>query len=215
MPKEINRKCLSGVSTTIYIDNDWRCMCKYPSIFSGKYCSDFIACKVAFQESKSLLWDFKNNEKVNLRNLKQNFYELLPDTKEYRFRCKCDGIDNMGNKMIGFDFSPFECFQDPCKNNTPFSSVEGYNSESMECDCGNYQVTRQKNILENDRLTPCTPCYNSFDKNEIQFMAHCYNNLTNVTDFEYNFYPCANFEIPVNNCTVGRLTVFTELSLEF
>lgn len=216
--KNKKNNCLAYTSISIFYkeSNSWYCLCKYPQIFNGKFCSEFVACKIPYKTTDTLLWDYKTNEKIDIFNLKNyDFNELIPGTRRFRYRCKCDGFDFMGNKVIKFDFEPFKCFSDPCKDNVRFSSVPGFNDELMECDCGEFEKTRQKNVTPNNKQSYCSPCFTNVKDDVVTIPTRCFNDFNNPTDYEYNFYPCVNFKIHVNNCALGKITYFTELNDDF
>lgn len=197
LPKVTN-KCKRFVSSLVYTGSNWACLCKYPNVFAGDNCASLVACLMPnVASTNTALWDYKLNERTDLHK-DNDYYELLPNGK-FRFRCVC-GKDDKDNGLILFDDIPFNCFVDKCKGNIPRSSVKGFDDKLMCCNCGDYNVTRQKNSIANDVTSPCTTCYNSYSDKRLTLSGLCYNINSHRFDPEFNFYPSVNYFDPVSNC---------------
>lgn len=207
VPK-LKTRCKRYTSSLIYNEGAWKCHCTYPQIFSGETCSTLVACKIPeIRNNKNVtLWDNLTDSEVTMYE-RVNFYEFLPGTSKSRYSCKCDAEDNNGNPLIFLPELPLNCFVDYCKNNILRSSAPGFDRDEKCCDCGNYEVTRQKHLVFGDESSPCTNCINTVDKNEKSFTFHipCFNVRSNVSDLVSNEYPCADYENPKETCNYGTL----------
>lgn len=197
-------QCLRFASHIVLGEDKWSCLCKFPEFFAGPECNKFVGC-MGQNNVQAPLWDRKTNNRVVFGS-ETNLYETVSEEDVTpRYYCNCGNVvDENGNKMIGNDLLPFLCLKDGCLNNLPFSSVPGIDW-SRGCDCGDFSVTRQKNLIENDRKTPCTSCFNGYDEKKriLQLYVGCFTPTSPAKDGR-ELLPCLN-DVSPTKC--GKFTI--------
>lgn len=161
-------QCNTKTTVAIITLNSVVCRSKFPKIFSGKLGNRIIACNNKnIYDPQNILWDYKIDELVNpLTTTMTNEDELLPNG-EYRFRCKFNGMD--GNKNL-YQENPLDRFH-PIRNwcsqyifaAHPNVKLRFEKDATFTCDCGDYNVTRVRNI-DNDPKKPCSDKITSLTK---------------------------------------------------
>jgi len=212
VPKKETR-CKKNVSALLYTNGFWKCHCLYPQFFSGKECSDFVACKYIREMEGNLegkegkLWDELANREIEADDFHyRDLYETV--SQKPRYRCICNGKDANGNQLVFLPQLPLHCFVDYCKNNVRNSSVPGYYSLRNRCDCGDYAITRQKHSVPNDATSPCTTCAPSvLNRHAFRFHLPCFNEQTDLHDPVSRQYPCPTYTDPKVACNYGTMEV--------
>jgi len=219
-------RCKKNVSALLYTNGFWKCHCLYPQFFSGKDCSDFVACKYIrssnemdgkegnldgiegnLEGKEGKLWDELANREIEADDFHyRDLYETI--SQKPRYRCICNGTDANGNQLVFLPQLPLHCFVDYCKNNVRNSSVPGYDGLRNLCDCGDYAITRQKNSVPNDTTSPCTTCVPSaIDRHSFRFNLPCFNERSDLRDLVSRQYPCPTYTDPKVACNYGKIEV--------
>jgi len=200
-------KCLRGVSKTIFSENGWQCLCLYPHIFNGVNCSNRVACVASFTEDeenlKNFILDTKTRKKIN-NYAAIDFYEKLEDN--FRYSCSCKGKDIYGNLTKAVPFYPFACVSDVCLRITPKSTAPGLDFVNSKCNCGDFDLTRQKNL--NGPQTPCTSCFSEYKSNILKHNVMCFNQFSSVGEI-LELPPCVSLSENIN-CGTFSLPIAVE-----
>lgn len=163
-PPNCNTKTSMIVSTI----SGSACKSKYPRLFNNDGFG-IVACNNnEIFHNDNILWDNKNNEKVNVNTISlQHEDELLPNG-QYRFTCKYGNDENL-NKIIPHPIDRLQPIHDKCISGVYAASYSAHteftnNNNSYICNCGDFNETRLKN--QNDDIKqPCTSCIDKIEEN--------------------------------------------------
>ena len=192
--------------------NGYVCRPKYPDLFGGPNMDMTIACYDSKNPTQlNKLWDNKNNVLVDPKTVvMSDVDELLPDGS-YRFTCKW-GEDDRGNLYIDHPGNRFHPLRDPCSD-TIYRADYSVHTDFDEnndwfCNCGDFSVTRVKNMDNNDPKSTCSSCaldYNS-EKKEAHVPYKCFN-VHGTMDLIGKMLPCIEIDREGNLCDVVRLNI--------
>lgn len=138
------------------------CHTKYPEIVGGEYGTQVVACtNNLIQDPQNYLWDYKSNTKYDVYvNTLTDVDEVMSDGN-YRFRCKFNGTDVRENLYIEHPDNRFHPFRNYCASEVfaahpDVRTVIDRETQSYVCDCGDYEITRVRNIDPNDPTSICS-----------------------------------------------------------
>lgn len=137
------------------------CQSKHPRIIGGKNATQIVACNNSqINDPHNILWDYARNELVDPWLPILDTDERLPNG-QYRYRCKFNGEDENGNKYVEHPFDRFHPIKNFCTSwlSRAHPSVKMIFSDDLKsytCDCGDPQETRVRNLILDDKSTPCT-----------------------------------------------------------
>jgi Per os infectivity factor 2 len=130
----------------------WECIPK--DTFVAGFVGDIDACKNQNvsdeQNNLNVIWDYKDNTHID-HNINYNWSDILNDGSR-RYRCKCDGTDDYGNKLTTIPHLPFVCARNYCNQNPKGDSY--FDWDTGRCICG----TRTFNIDSTQNASPCSSC---------------------------------------------------------
>lgn len=188
--------------------NGFACVTKYPKLVNGT--GTIVACNNEnIYDPNNILWDYLTNTPFNpLTTQLNNEDELLP-SGTFRFSCKYNGRDSMGNKYKESPVNRFQPIIDYCISDIYRSAYESVGIEfdtnltKYQCNCGNYNDTRVKNKNPGDITTICTSCFNEYNENDhtYKYGHNCYTINSPFTDM-FKYPPCqkSKFLIPGSFC---------------
>ena len=137
------------------------CKSKYPNMFGGPSGNTVIACNNEYYPATgSILWDNLQNEAVDPLTINMSHEDETISDGSYRFTCQFNKDINE-NKYIPHPLNRFQPIRDPCKNTIFKASTDIkviMNPTDWFCDCGNYSVTRVKNLDSGNPKSTCTAC---------------------------------------------------------
>lgn len=152
------------------------CVCKYPDIFNGESCDQYVACGIIqrTQDNKEniirvglkdnyttevLRFDVGGTDPTDLlanRNLRDKLVSGAP-----RYTCDCSD-QRLTDTRYTNAIHPLLCLPDPCfptlKFGIPHPSALGLRIDSRgvpSCSCGSFQNTRLFALEVPDRFNPC------------------------------------------------------------
>lgn len=212
-------ECNTNTTRAMLTINSVTCVSKYPSMFGGELGNLIVACNNSqYKHPKNILWDFLENEIVNpYTTLITEEDEILGDGN-YRFRCKYDGVDQNANKYIEHPINRFHPIRDYCKQYLyaahPDVKMEYHTAEGkkyIECNCGDFEDTRVKNIDPLDKSSPCSSHIKTktttehldttFVKASIPY--ECFTINSPITDITKKF-PCPIDKFTINTSTMDN-----------
>lgn len=214
-------ECNTNTTIVLMTINSVTCRSKFPELVGGKVGNTIVACNNSIiNDPKNILWDNKNNKPFNTYTTKlTNVDELLEDSSSFRFTCKFNGTDNLGNKYIE---SPLNRFH-PMKNYCTQTIYKAHpdikfvlQGDNFICDCGNYEITRVKNINENDKSSICSNVSYTItdsDKKDEKILTVPYNcfNLFSTLDDVGNKFPCPGDQFTRQGSQIAEVQIhFTE-----
>jgi hypothetical protein len=192
-------ECDTRTTIVLMTINSVVCRSKFPRIVGGTLGTQVVACNNrTINDHNNILWDYKYNERfdpVTTTILDED--EMLPDGT-YRYRCKFGGMDDRGNNFQEHPFDRFHPISNYCASliyrahpdvKTKFIN----NVSNFECDCGNYEETRVRNIISRDKTSLCSPY--SFEvrtENDIDTITipyPCFTMFSPITDVG-KYFPC-------------------------
>lgn len=146
LPKNRLKGCGKYTGRTVWSADEqgqkWKCECLYPSLFTGKYCTDNIACKdtsnnaLNINQSNNVLVN-KDGEiyDPNLPNFTppngvSNPYSVDKDGNPI-YSCSC-GRGSNNKRFVKYNNDPYKCHLDPC---TIDHSSNFWDSANQTCIC--------------------------------------------------------------------------------
>ncbi|UVX94868.1 PIF-2 [Callinectes sapidus nudivirus] len=194
--------CNHNTGYVVATVNGTTCNSKYPRMFGGVSATDVIACNNEKNPSTgSILWDYANNEIVDPLTVQMtNEDETLPDGS-YRFRCKFGETSNE-NPYIANPVDRFHPMADKCNDSihrADYSVHAKITDTDWFCDCGDFSITRVKNLNEGDPKSICTSCYREIKDNKLQTPYMCFN-LDSPFTATKKYAPCLEYSRPGNPC---------------
>lgn len=199
------------------------CRSKYPDLIGGELGTEIIACKNRFiSDPKNVLWDYANNELFSVyRTEFTDTNERLSDNS-YRFACKFNGLDANGNKYIANPLNRFHPMRNYCAGlvhdaSDNIKTVFDNLNRTFECDCGNFDETRVKNIDPNNKRSQCSnlvvidiPGIRS--KRILTVPYKCFNLFSPLSDVG-RYLPCPNDQFTRDGSQMATVTVEYSTSL--
>lgn len=139
------------------------CRTKYPNLFGNA--NNVVACQnELFPVTNSDLIDYTTGRPINLINLRMtNENERLPsDPNVYRFGCRF-GEDFMGNAYLPHPLNRFHPIRNPCnysifRSHLSVKPIIDEANQDWHCDCGDFNVTRVKQVDPADPKSTCSTC---------------------------------------------------------
>lgn len=157
-PPDCNLKTSYVIATV----NSRVCRSKFPNLFGGEAGSIITACNdEKYPATGSVLWDYANNEAVNVNTINMTHEDETLEDGSFRFRCKYTETAN-GNPFIENPISRFHPIDDVCNRTIYRASYDVHavvNPTDWYCECGDFSTTRVKHLNESDPKSTCTSCY--------------------------------------------------------
>jgi hypothetical protein len=204
------RHCWKSASRLVFDGTKWTCSCTHPTIFEGENCSNLVACQLPFLKTNNgnVLWDYLTDRPVD-KYSDRDFYEKLQPEEDgrMRYRCMCGGKDDYDNPLLTLPEMPLHCFVDYCKSSVVRSAVPGFDYETGACDCGDFNLTRQKHEITDDPSSQCTSCYTRYERGNdtLRLKLPCYNRLSLVGSKIPDYYPCTNYASARSDCSIATI----------
>jgi hypothetical protein len=189
-------ECNNKTTIPMLTVNSVVCRSRFPSLFGGVLGNDIVACSSnEFSDANNILWDYLYDEQVDPSTI------LITDQDEqltdgaFRFRCKFNGRDNRGNLYTESPFNRFIPWKNWCADNiyNAHDSVKTtFTQDDFKCDCGDYSVTRVKNMIEGNEKSQCAAyTYDRIDGDivELSIPYKCFNMNSPITDIP-KMMPC-------------------------
>jgi hypothetical protein len=204
----LNRpNCNLNTTYAVATANSVACRSRYPRMFGGVEGNRVIACNNSRDFSvTSVLWDNLLNRRVTeFTRVNDDEDERLPSGLP-RFECRF-GDDDTGNQYVPHIIDRLHPMRNYCSSSILEASRQIQLLPDGSCDCGNYQDTRVRNRLENDKFSECTNCFHlridANDTNRVGF--RCFNMrspysmaFSSVPCFPNRFLEGGNFCEPMN-----------------
>ena len=193
------------------------CRPKYPNMFGGDDGGLIVACNdEKYPATGSVLWDHALNQAVNAANVVMDSEDEKMADGNFRFACKF-GLDAKGNKYIAHPLNRFHPIPDRCNNHIyrAHDSVHLELSEnSWKCNCGLFEDTHVRHLIESDPQSTCTNCVGSFKNslNELSSIPRvCYTKYSLAKQITSS-HPCppSKFLIQGNECDMITIPATTE-----
>lgn len=124
------------------------------------------------------MWDRLKQERVSRQDsrLIHNFYELLPQSENFRYGCNCFSNDVRGKQLT--EVIPFTCAPDYCVRDIPNPPHHiGWTKD--HCECGPY--------LHKDPLDPSSPCV--VERTRIEVEGKLVGRVDCMTNFAWEKMP--------------------------
>lgn len=190
--------CNPRTTTTMLTINSVICRSKYPNLVGGPTGNHIIACNNSeITDPLNVLWDYKFNELVKTSDVILFDEDEKLNDGNYRFRCKFNGVDDMYNKYVQHPTERFHPIKNYCSHliYSAHPSIKPiFDENKYECDCGNYSLTRVRNLDPNEKTTPCS---DKQIKTVIDGLKHtstipyrCFNINSPITDVT-KYLPCS------------------------
>lgn len=155
-------ECNMNTTYALMTINSITCLSKFPKLIGGKLGTEIVACNnQQIYSPNNILWDYKNNEPVDVfLTTFINEDEQLKDG-QYRFRCNFNGLDIHSNKYIQHPQNRLHPIKNYCTNlivaaHPDVKMIIRDDGNSFTCDCGDPNVTRVKHINPNDPQSQCS-----------------------------------------------------------
>ncbi|UHB41732.1 PIF-2 [Macrobrachium rosenbergii nudivirus] len=194
--------CNHNTGYVVATVNSVTCRTKYPNMFGGETATAITACNnEKYPSTGSILWDYANNEAVDPLTVNMTHEdELLPDGS-FRFACKFAESNNK-NPYIKHPLNRFHPIIDKCNDSiyaADYSVHAVIDDKTWYCDCGDYNVTRVKNLDQNDPKSICTSCFREKVNNTYKVPYMCYNK-DSLFHYTKKYQPCIEFKSGKNMC---------------
>lgn len=221
-------QCNTKTTLALMTVNSVVCHPKYPRVFGGKYGNTCLACKNTTNvDPRNVLWDYKKNTAVDALDIDINFNEneLMPGTNHnFRYRCKFDGVDEKGNKLMEHPYDRMQPIVNTCASLIykahPDVKTVFHKNHTVTCDCGDVEVTRVQHLVPDDKQSLCAPRTNVYNnvstdnktpttklKRETTLIYDCFNINSPVTDVATK-RPCAPEDfVEGNKPPIGTITI--------
>ncbi|XP_025194294.1 uncharacterized protein LOC112593915 [Melanaphis sacchari] len=215
----IGRRPECNVKTTsvLMTVNSVTCRSKYPRLFGGVTGNEVIACNDSvINDPLNVLWDYRNNVRVNAETVEIDTDDELLNTDEYRFRCQYMGKDSNENNFIENPYDRFHPMRNYCSEyiygaHPSIRTVVDTEKGTMYCDCGDYNVTRVRNINPDDRSTRCSDkTYERLtllpNQTSVKIPYRCFNVNSSIEDVG-RYMPCPPDQFTRNGSRMASVTV--------
>lgn len=213
-------ECNTNTTIVLMTINSVTCRPKYPELVGGKFGNTIIGCNNSIiNDPKNIPWDNKYNKPYNTYTTKITSVDELLDDSSYRITCKFNGTDSLGNKYIE---SPLNRLH-PMKNYCTQTIYKAHpdvkfvlQGDNFICDCGTFEITRVKNINENDKSSICSNVsYNITDSKrkdeKILTIPYTCFNLFSTLDDVGNKLPCPGDQFTRQGSQIAEAQIyFTE-----
>lgn len=203
-------QCNLNTSFVLATVNSTVCRSKYPNMFGGETGGTITACNdERYPATGSILWDYANNEQVFSSTVNMTHEDEKLSDGSYRFRCKYTET-GAGNPFIENPIARFHPIEDKCNSTIYRASYDVHavvNSDKWYCECGDYEITRVKNLERNNIKSICTSCFNEIivindskkhKKSKIPYL--CFNQESSWK-MAIDLQPC--LDLPANGNTCG------------
>lgn len=207
----VPRNCNRETSLILHSLNHWTCIAEDPRYFSGpqnmfqvagRQHTRFIAPN---QASNNVLFDrlLGTEVDINRNTFRSSWDEQMPDGSGRRFVMRCNALDNNNNRMILNPFNPIECLPNICTNVMFVAPGVVPNFETGECECGDFNVTRVRHVVPNDRTSMCAAITDTFSTDLLSFQFRVECMTLDMPVEKYNsrmlWCPTQNFNINTDN----------------
>lgn len=155
-------ECNTKTTSIIMTINSVTCRSKYPRLFGGTTGNDIIACNDSqINDPLNILWDYRDNVRVKAETVDVRDEDERLIGGEYRFRCRYSGKDSNENDFMENPYDRFHPMKNYCAEyiygaHPSVKTVIDRNLGTVFCDCGDYNVTRVRNINPDDTSTKCS-----------------------------------------------------------
>ncbi|QEI03637.1 PIF-2 [Rachiplusia nu nucleopolyhedrovirus] len=196
----IPRNCNRETSVVLHSLNQWSCIAEDPRYFAGPENMVQIAGRqhanriAPGQINRNILFDRLLGMEVDVsRNtFRQSWDETLPNSNERRFVVQCNALDDHNNRMFLNPLNPLECLPNICTNVSNVHPDVKPDFEKNICDCGDFNVTRVRNIDPGDPTSICASVINTFNRDLMshQVRVECSNMDLLISKYNRNNLLC-------------------------
>lgn len=188
------RNCNRETSVVLHSLNQWSCIAEDPRYFAGtqnmvQVAGRQHADKIApGQITRNVLFDRLLGMEVDVsRNtFRRDWDEMMPDNSGRRFEMRCNALDERNNRMFVNPLNPIECLPNFCTNVVNVHPDVKPDFVNNRCDCGDFNVTRVRNIDLNDPSSICSGVFNRFDNDSLSFQIRVECNNLDMLLSNYN-----------------------------
>jgi len=210
--------CNMRTTVAMITTNSVVCRPKFPEFFDGITGNTVVACNnVLVNHPLNVLWDYKSNMMVNPETIQMDdVNEFLPDSTDYRFKCKFNGIDISKNKYMQHPYNRFHpirnyCAQDIDKAHSSVKTIFNIEQKVAICNCGDYEITRVRNLIPSDTVSICSSkSYITTDvdefKKQITIPYKCFTINSPITDVG-KYMPCPPNQFTNDNSRMNMITL--------
>ncbi|ATZ81582.1 PIF-2 [Drosophila innubila nudivirus] len=210
-------QCNMNTSYAMMTINSVTCRPRYPELIGGPLGNTIVACNNRdIIDPQNILWDYKFNEKFNtFTTILSNVDETLEDGS-YRFQCRFNGYDTRKNQYMAHPFNRFHPIRNYCASGITSAhpnvkTIINPETGTYECDCGDFNETRVKNIDPNDKTSLCSNV--SFDiKDDVKNRKlmtvpyRCFNLFSPISDVG-TYLPCPNDQLIRDGSHYSSVTI--------
>ena len=156
-------ECNMRTTTALITVNSVTCVPRYPKLFGGEYGNKVIACNNrVIHDTRNALWDRKTNDRVDPYTVELTSEEELMPEGQPRFYCRYNGMDEHNNKYVENPINRFQPIKNYCTEmlygaHPDIKMLIADDGNSFRCDCGDFNVTRVKNMYPDEPSSQCSP----------------------------------------------------------
>lgn len=214
-------RCNMKTTYAILTINSVTCQPKFPNMVGGQLGNTVVACNnTQINDPRNVLWDYRENEEFNpITTIFTNEDEQLANGS-FRFRCKFDGLDRRANKYIENPLNRFHPIENYCSDliyrahpdvQTKFIYDENKKISDYECDCGETDETRVKNLDPFDPHSQCSSISQEI-KDDIKYRKiltvpyRCFTLYSAISDVG-KYLPCPNEQFTREGNQIAAVTL--------
>lgn len=210
-------ECNTKTTQVIMTVNSVVCRSKYPDLVGGPLGNTIVACNNSkIYDPHNILWDNRENEPFSPYTTIFDDVDEMIDENTYRFTCKFDGSDENKNKYIESPLNRFHPYRNYCAQfiyaahpDVKTKFVDDNNS--YVCDCGDFDVTRVKNLYNDFPQSPCSNIQQEDrvivrNKKQVTIPYKCFTLFSPITDVGTSF-PCPNDQFTRDGSRLGSVNV--------
>lgn len=210
-------QCNMKMTYAMMTVNSIVCRSKFPEIVGGDVGTTVVACNNrAINDPQNYLWDYANNSRFSpLETQMTSANERLPDGS-YRFRCKFQGVDSQNNNYIENPLNRFHPFENYCAGliysaHPDVKTKIDWETQTFECDCGDFEKTRVRHIDPNDKSSQCSSkvleITTDVKDREILHMPYRCFTLFSTIDEVGRYLPCPNEQFTVQGSKIASVNI--------
>nr|AHW98276.1 PIF-2 [Nilaparvata lugens endogenous nudivirus] len=210
-------ECNMKTSIALMTLNSVVCQSKFPRLVAGPLGNHIVGCNNSIiNDPQNILWDFKTNSRFNpwtTTVIDEN--EKLADGS-YRFSCHFKGVDDHGNEFQAHPFDRLHPIRNYCSHlvyraHPDVKTVWSDTDKTFVCDCGNPQVTRVRNLYEDDPTSPCSEIHTTTvddikSRKILSVPYKCFTMYSPIDDVG-KYIPCPSEQFTRNGSQMGVVQV--------